>query len=88
MVMNDSRYGDMVAFAIGTIHTHAALNVITDEEWKNLSLSWRCASLPAYASKVAEMEIFSLDSVKGNMKAHKATILPPFSTIFIKGKVL
>ena len=86
MVMNDSRYGDMVPFAIGTIYTHAALNVIIDEEWKNLSLSWRCASLPTYVSKVAEMENFSLDSVRGNVKAHKATILPPFSTIFVKGK--
>ena len=86
MVMNDSRYGDMVPFAIGTIHTHAALNVITDEEWKNLSLSWRCAALPAYGSEVAEMDNFSLDSVKGNVKAHKGTILPPFNTIFVKGK--
>ena len=65
MVMNDSRYGDMVPFIIGTIHTHSALKVITDKEWRNLSLAWRCAALPAYASKVAEMENFNLDNVKG-----------------------
>ena len=35
MVMNDSRYGDMVSFAIGTKHIHAALEVITEKEWAN-----------------------------------------------------
>ena len=72
MVMNDSRYGDIIPFAIGTIHTHAALEVITDDEWKNLSLAWKSAALPAYASKAAKMENFSLDSVRGDVKAHKA----------------
>ena len=28
----------------------------------------------------------SLDSVKGDIKVHKATILPPFSTTFVKGR--
>ena len=32
MVMNDSRYGDIIPFVIGTIHTHAVLEVITDDE--------------------------------------------------------
>ena len=32
MVMNDSRYGDIIPFTIGTIHIHAALEVITDDE--------------------------------------------------------
>ena len=71
---------------IGTIHTHAVLEVITDDEWKNLSLAWKSAALPAYAFKAAKMENFSLDSVIGDVKAHKATILPPFSTIFVKGR--
>ena len=86
MVMNDSRYGDVIPFAIGTIHTHAALEVITDNEWKNLSLAWKSAALPAYASKATKMENFNLDSVKGDIKMHKAMILPPFSTTFVKGR--
>ena len=86
MVMNDSRYGDIIPFAIGTIHTHSALEVITDNEWKNLSLAWKSAALLAYASKAAKMENFSLDTVKGDVKAHKAIILPPFSTTFVKGR--
>ena len=40
MVMNDSRYGDKVPFAIGTIHIHAALKEMTKEEWDNMTLSW------------------------------------------------
>ena len=44
-------YGDIVPFAIGTIHIHETLKVITDEEWENLSLAWQGAALPAYASK-------------------------------------
>ena len=32
MVMNDSRYGDMVPFAIGTKHIHAAQEMITEKE--------------------------------------------------------
>ena len=86
MVMNDSRYGDIIPFAIGTIHTHAALEVITDEEWKVLSMAWQSAALPAFASKAAKMENFSLDSVEGDVKLHKATVLPPFSTTFVKGR--
>ena len=86
MVMNDSRYGDIIPFAIGTIITHAVLEVIPNDEWKNLSLAWKSAALPAYASRAAKMENFSLDSVKGDAKAHKATILPPFSTTFVKGR--
>ena len=86
MVMDDSRYGDIVPFAIGTIHIHEALKVITDEEWENLSLAWQGAALPAYASKKARMENFSLENVKGDVKVQKATTLPPFSTTFIKGR--
>ena len=86
MVMDDSRYGDIVPFAIGTIHIHEALKVITDEEWKNLSLAWQGAALPAYASKAARMENFSLENVKGDVKAQKSATLPPFSTTFIKGR--
>ena len=55
MVMNDSRYGDIIPFVIGTIHTHAALEVITDNEWKKLSLAWKSAALPAYAAKAAKI---------------------------------
>ena len=47
VVMNDSRYGDIIPFVIGTFHTYAALEVITDNEWKNLSLAWKSAALPA-----------------------------------------
>ena len=86
MVMNNSRYGDIVPFAIGTIHIHEALKVITDEEWENLSLAWQGAALPAYASKTAKMENFSLENVKGDVKVQKATTLPPFSTTFVKGR--
>ena len=63
MVMNDSRYGDQVPFAIGTKHTHAALEVMTKKEWAELGESWRCAALPAYTAKVSEMEHFNLNSV-------------------------
>ena len=86
MVMNDSRYGDIIPFAIGTIHTHAALEVITDDEWKHLSIAWQSAALPAFASKAVKMENFSLDSVQGDVKLHKTTVLPPFSTTFVKGR--
>ena len=85
MVMNDSRYGDIIPFVIGTIHTHAALEVITDNEWKNLSLAWKSAALPAYAFKAAKMENFSLDSVKGDVKAQSYHITT-ISTTFVKGR--
>ena len=32
------------------------------------------------------MEDFSLNSVGGDVKVHKTTILPPFSTTFAKGR--
>ena len=86
MVMNDSRYGDKVPFAIGTIHIHAALKKMTKEEWKNMTQSWQSVALPAYASKALGMEDFSLDNVGGDVKVHKTTILPPFSTTFVKGR--
>ena len=86
MVMNDSRYGDIIPFAIGTIHTHAALEVITDEEWAKLGTAWKIAALSAYAARAAKMENFNLDSVQGDVKLHKATILPPFNTTFLKGR--
>ena len=50
MVMNYSRYGDSIPFVIGTIHTHAALEVITDDEWTKLGNAWKSAALPAFAS--------------------------------------
>ena len=75
-----------MSFAIGTIHTYAALEVITDDEWKNLSLAWKNAALLAYTSRATNMENFNLDSVKGDVKAHKATMLPPFSTTFVQGR--
>ena len=86
MVMNDSRYGDKVPFAIGTIHIHAASKKMTKEEWKNMTQSWQSVALPAYASKTLGMEDFSLDNVGGDVKVHKTTILPPFSTTFVKGR--
>ena len=51
-----------------------------------MATSIPCICFPAYASKAAKMENFDLDSVKGDVKAHKATILPPFSTTFVKGR--
>ena len=33
MVMKDSRYGKKVPFTIGTIHIHAALKEMTNDEW-------------------------------------------------------
>ena len=86
MVMNDSRYGDMVPFAIGTKHIHAALEVITEKEWAKLGESWRSVALPTYAAKFSEMEYFNLDSVQGDVKVHKTTILPPLSTTFVKSR--
>ena len=86
MVMNDSRYGDMVPFAIGTKHIHSALEVITEKEWANLGESWRSVALPACEAKFSEMEHFNLDSVQGNVKVNKTTILPPLSTTFVKGR--
>ena len=32
------------------------------------------------------MEDFSFNSVGGDVKVHKTTILPPFSTSFVKGR--
>ena len=86
MVMNDSRYGDKIPFAIGTIHIHAALMEMTKDEWDNMTLSWQSVALPAFASKALRMEDFSLASVEGDIKLHKTTILPPFSTTFVKGR--
>ena len=86
MVMNDSRYGDKVPFAIGTIHIHTALKEMTKDEWDNMTLSWQSVALPACASKASGMEDFSLASVGGDVKLHKTTILPPFSTTFVKGR--
>ena len=86
MVINDSRYGKKVPFAIGTIHMHAALKEMTKDEWDNMTLSWQSVALPACASKALGMEDFSLASVGGDIKVHKTTILPPFSTTFVKGR--
>ena len=86
MVMNDSRYGHKVPFAIGTIHIHAALKAMTEDEWDNMTFSWQSVALPACASKASGMEDFSLNSVGGDVKVHKTTILPPFSTTFVKGR--
>ena len=52
MVMNDSRYGKKVPFAIGTIHIHAALKAMTKDEWDNMTLSWQSVVLPACAFKL------------------------------------
>ena len=86
IVMNNSRYGDKVPFAIGTIHIHAALKEMTNKEWKNMTQSWCSVALPVYTSKTLGMEDFSLDNVGGDVKVHKTTILPPFSTTFVKGR--
>ena len=37
MVKNDSRYGKEVPFANGTIHIHAALMAMTEDEWENMT---------------------------------------------------
>ena len=84
--MNDSRYGDIIPFVIGTIHTHAALEVIIDDEWTKLGTAWKSAALPAFVSKAAKMENFSLDNIQGDVKLHKATVILPFSTTFVKGR--
>ena len=60
--------------------------MITEKEWAELGESWRSVALPAYSAKVSEMENFNLDSVQGNIKVHKTTILPPHSTTFVKGR--
>ena len=86
MVMNDSRYGKKVPFTIRTIHIHAALKKMTKDKWDNMTLSWQSVSLPACASKASGMEDFSLASVGGDVKVHKTTVLPPFSTTFVKGR--
>ena len=86
MVMNDSRYGKKVSFAIGTIHIHATLKEMTKDEWDNMTQSWQSVALPACASKALRMEDSSLASVGGDVKVHKTTILPPFSTTFVKGR--
>ena len=86
MVMNDSRYGDQVPFAIATKHTQAALEVITKKEWAELGESWRCAPLPACTAKVSEIEYFNLNTLQGNVKVHTTAILPPLSTTFEKGR--
>ena len=90
MVMNNSRSTICtkykVPFAIGTIHIHAALKKMTKDEWKNMTQSWRSVALPACTSKASGIENFSLDSVGGDVKVHKTTILPPFSTTFVKGR--
>ena len=78
MVMNDSRSGDVIPFA--------ALEVITEEEWAKLGESWRSVALPVCTAKFSEMEHFNLHSVKGEVKVHKTTILPPLSTTFVKGR--
>ena len=86
MVMNDSRYGKKVPFAFGTIHIHATLKAMTKDEWDNMTLSWQSVALPACAFKASGMEDFSLNSVGGDVKVHKTTTLPPFSTTFVKGR--
>ena len=73
-------------FLIGTIHIHAALKAMTEDEWDNMTFSWQSVALPACTSKASGMEDFSLNSVGGDVKVHKTTILPPFSTTFVKGR--
>ena len=84
MVMKDSRYGDIITFVIDTIHTHAALEVITDDEWTKLGIAWKSAALPPVASKAAKMENGSIDKLQGDVKLHRATVLPSFSTTFVE----
>ena len=57
MILNESRYGDIIPFAIGIIHIHAALKMITDDEWTQLGTAWKSAALPAYAARVAKGEL-------------------------------
>ena len=85
MVMNDSRYGEKVPFAIGTIHIHAAIEKMTKEELDKMTLPWQSIALSTRASKISGMEYFSLDSVGGDVKVHKTTMVPPFSTTFVRG---
>ena len=65
MVMNDSKYGHKVPFAIGTTHIHAALKVMTEEEWDNITFPWQSVALPACTSKASGMGDFSLNSMRG-----------------------
>ena len=51
-----------------------------------MTQSWRSVALPACTSKASGMEDFSLASVGRDVKIHKTTILPPFSTAFVKGR--
>ena len=88
MVMNDSRYGEKVPFAIGTIHIHAALKKMTEEERKNMTQSWWSVALPAYTSKALGMEDFSLDNVGGDIKVHKTTYCHPLVPLLLKEEVL
>ena len=87
MVMNQ----DIKIWGYGSLcywnHTYScSIKSDNRSRMENLSLSRRCAALPAYTSKMAEMENFSLDSVKGDVKVHNITMLPPFSTTFVKGR--
>ena len=75
-----------VGLGFGTHTIHAALKAMTKDEWDNMTLSWQSVALPACASKASGMEDFSLNSVGGDVKVHKTTILPPFSTTFVKGR--
>ena len=59
---------------------------MTEQEWETMTLSWQSVALPTFASKVSGMGNFSLDSVGGDVKLHKTTTLPPFSTNFVKGR--
>ena len=70
MVMNDSRYGKKVQFAIGTIHIDAALKEMAKDERDNITLCWWSVALPACASKASGMEDFSLVSVE---RGHQIT---------------
>ena len=86
LVMNDSRYGQKVPFVIGTIHIHAALEVMT-EEWDNMTLSWQSVALPACASKASGMGNFSLDNVGGMSSYTKPQYCHPLALILSKVEV-
>ena len=87
MVMNDSRYGHKLPFAICTIHIHAASKAMAEDEWDNMTLSWQSVALPACTSNASGMEDFSLKRVGGDVKVQKTTILSPFSSLLLKEEV-
>ena len=91
LVIKDSKYGERVPIAIGTLHLDMILDLATEEELENFSRKYRRGAL---GRKVAmkqnmlstEEPPFDLTSIAGEVKITKDVTIRPFYTVRTSAK--